>query len=132
MKRKKKIFIILVVLILSASVLTVLLQRRMPDPEEITYNVFWKAVQEGKVKKVYLTDEERIKGVFKNGKSFLTDNPRRDDLKEILLRKNIAVDEKAGQIRGSQIIGVVLMMGLFGFLIFTLQRNASKQMQHYS
>ncbi len=129
MKRKKKIFIILVVLILSASVLTVLLQRRMPDPEEITYNVFWKAVQEGKVKKVYLTDEERIKGVFKNGKSFLTDNPRRDDLKEILLRKNIAVDEKAGQIRGSQIIGVVLMMGLFGFLIFTLQRNASKQMQ---
>ena len=108
MKRKKKIIIILVVLILSASVLTVLLQRRMPEPEKITYNAFRKAVQEEKVKKVYLTDEDWIKGVFKDGKPFLTDNPRREDLKEILLRENIAVDEKAGQIRGSQIIGAVL------------------------
>ena len=129
MKRKKKIIIILVVLILSASVLTVLLQRRMPEPEKITYNAFRKAVQEEKVKKVYLTDEDWIKGVFKDGKPFLTDNPRREDLKEILLRENIAVDEKAGQIRGSQIIGAVLMMSLFGFLIFTVQRNASKQIQ---
>ena len=129
MKRKNKILIILVVLILSASVLTVLLQRRVPGPQKITYNVFWKAVQEGKVKKVYLTDEERIKGVFKNGKSFLTDNPRRENLKEILLTKNIAVDERAGRIQGSQIIGVVLMMSLFGVLVFTVQQNASKQMQ---
>ena len=129
MKRKNKILIILVVLILSASVLTVLLQRRVPGPQKITYNAFRKAVQEGEVKKVYLTDEDRIKGVFKNGKSFLTDNPRRENLKEILLTKNIAVDERAGRIQGSQIIGVVLMMSLFGVLVFTVQQNASKQMQ---
>ena len=129
MKKGKRIHIVIAVLILAAAVLTSILMNRPPEPEEITYNTFLKAVEQGKIEKVYLNEADRLKGVYKDGKTFITDNPRREDLKETLLKKDITVDEMTGQIQGEQVISMAITLSLFGFLIFAVNRNVSKQTQ---
>ena len=129
MKKKKGFLLIVPVLLLIVGILAGYLLNRSPEPEEITYNTFLEAVEQEKIETVYLNDGDRMEGIYRNGQSFVTDNPRREDLKEILLKKDITVDESAGRIRGEQAVSMAVMLGLFGFLIYAVNRSASKQTQ---
>ncbi|HHY82355.1 MAG TPA: ATP-dependent metallopeptidase FtsH/Yme1/Tma family protein [Clostridiales bacterium] len=129
MKKVKKIHIIAVVLVISAVIAGILFANRSPEPEKITYNQFLQAVEYGNIGNVYLGNSDLIKGEYKNGKTFVTDNPRKEDLKEFLLMKDIEVEEMTESIQGEQLLSMVFTLGVFGVLIFVVNRNVSKQKQ---
>jgi cell division protease FtsH len=129
MKKVKKIHIIVAVLILFVSIAAGVFLNRSPEPEKIAYNAFIEAVEKGNVEKVYLNEDAQIKGTYKNGEAFVTDNPRKEGFKEELLKKGITVDEMNKQIQGEQAISMIITLGLFGVLIFAVNRNVTRQKQ---
>jgi cell division protease FtsH len=129
MKRLKRKHIIVAVLTLIAVVVISALLNRSPEPEKISYNAFLDAVEKGNIEKVFLGQDDHMKGTFKDGKTFVTDNPRKEDLKEILLKKDIIVDEMTQRIQGEQALSMIITLSLFGVLIFAVNRNVSRQKQ---
>jgi cell division protease FtsH len=97
---------------------------------EITYKTFLDDVKAGKIDTVFLDDRDKLRGVYKNGDPFVTDNPRKPDLKEELLLQGVKVDEKSGSFTAEGIISFVLLIGLFIGLIFFLDRKSSRQTQN--
>jgi len=129
MKRLKRKHIIIAVLTLIAVIVISIVWNRSPEPEKISYNTFLDAVETGNIEKVFLGQDDQLKGTFKDGKTFVTDNPRKEDLKEILLKKDIIVDEMTQRIQGEQALSMVITLSLFGVLIFAVNRNVSRQKQ---
>ncbi|HHT65231.1 MAG: ATP-dependent zinc metalloprotease FtsH [Caldicoprobacterales bacterium] len=123
-----KFHIIAAVLIIGA-VLAGILLNQQPEHEKITYNEFLQAVEEGKIEKVYLNHSDQMQGEYTNGKTFVTDNPRTENLKESLLVQDIIVDEMNDQIQGNQILSMIATLSLFGVLIFAVNRKGFKQTQ---
>ena len=58
-----------------------------PGPQKISYNEFLQAVNEGRVKRIYLQDKDILNGLYMDGTEFITDNPRKEGFKEELLKK---------------------------------------------
>lgn len=123
-----KFHIIAAVLIIGVIVAGILLNQQ-PEHEKITYNQFIQAIEEGKIEKVYLNHSDQLQGEYKNGETFITDNPRTENLKESLLVQDIIVEEINEQIQGNQIISMIVTLSLFGVLFFAVNRNGSKQKQ---
>ena len=121
-----KFHIIAAVLIIGA-VLAGILLNQQPEHEKITYNEFLQAVEEGKIEKVYLNHSDQMQGEYANGKTFVTDNPRTENLKESLLVQDIIVDEMNDQIQGNQILSMIATLSLFGVLIFAVNRKGSSK-----
>jgi len=94
---------------------------------EIQYQEFMKKVEVGEVKQVFLTELPELKGSFTNGDSFVTDNPRNPQLKELLLLKSVEVKEVNEQYTPSQIVTFVAVILVFGALAIFLSRHNSKQ-----
>lgn len=97
------------------------------EPKEISYNDFLKQVQEGQINTVYLVDEPKIKGEMIDGTMFITDNPRTENFKEIMLKNYVKVEEKRYNAAIANIAaaaGFILVIG--GMSIF-LSKHASKQ-----
>ena len=82
-KSVKKIHIIAVIVIIGVIAAGILLNRQ-PKHDNITYNQFLQAVEEGRVEKVYLDSSDQILGEYKSGETFITDNPRTENFKEFL------------------------------------------------
>ncbi len=104
--------------------------RNSPSEMEITYKTFLDDVKTGKIDTVYLEDRDKLRGIYKNGDPFVTDNPRKPDLKEELLLLGVKVDEKSGSFTAEGIISFVLLIGIFIGLIFFLDRKSSRQTQN--
>lgn len=100
-----------------------------PDPQRISYNEFIRAVDREKVAKVYLDDRDLLKGEFKDGTEFITDNPRKEGFKEELLKKGIAVDEMARQSQIRDTGSFLITMGVFGGFLYFLSTKTVKQAQ---
>ncbi|MBM7581348.1 cell division protease FtsH [Caldicoprobacter guelmensis] len=100
-----------------------------PDPQRISYNEFMRAVDEGKVAKVYLDDRDLFRGEFKDGNQFITDNPRKEGFKEELLKKGIAVDEMARQTQIRDMGSFLITMGIFGGFLYFLSTKTVRQAQ---
>ncbi|MCM8900835.1 ATP-dependent zinc metalloprotease FtsH [Caldicoprobacter algeriensis] len=100
-----------------------------PDPQRISYNEFIRAVDKGKVAKVYLDDRDLLRGEFKGGTEFITDNPRKEGFKEELLKKGIAVDEMARQSQIRDTGSFLITMGVFGGFLYFLSTKTVKQAQ---
>lgn len=125
---KKRMWILAAVLLLAIIGYYVYLYFE-PDPQRISYNEFIKAVDEGKVAKVYLDDRDLLKGEFKNGNQFITDNPRKEGFKEELLKKGIAVDEMTRQSQMRETGSFLITMGAFGGFLYFLSTKTVKQAQ---
>ncbi len=64
---------------------------------------------------------------MKNGKSFITDNPRTEDFKEYLLLYNIKVVEGSkSQVLGQGISFILLLAGV-GVVAYLINNGSSKQ-----
>lgn len=125
---KKRMWILAAVLLLAIIGYYVYLYFE-PDPQRISYNEFMRAVDEGKVAKVYLDDRDLLKGEFKNGNQFITDNPRKEGFKEELLKKGIAVDEMTRQSQIRDTGSFLITMGAFGGFLYFLSTKTVKQAQ---
>lgn len=102
---------------------------RKPQPVVMTYNQFLEAAEEGRIKRVFYTDGDLLRGETQDGTIFLTDNPRRDGFKETLLLKDIAVDELQQHAQWEKAGGFLLTIALFGGLLFILSKNNARQTQ---
>ncbi|AOY76628.1 ATP-dependent metallopeptidase FtsH/Yme1/Tma family protein [Clostridium formicaceticum] len=96
-------------------------------PVEVPYGEFLEKIEENQVNKVFLVDSPKIKGEFKDGQEFITDHPRTDNLKEMLLTADIIVEEVGEQHSVVQIITFIVLIGAFAGIGFMLSKQGSKQ-----
>lgn len=92
--------------------------------EEISYTAFLDQVEANQVEEVILDGSAKMKVKLKKESNtlYITDNPRNPELKELLLRKEIQVEEESAANAVSILQGII-MLGAF-FLIF---RYATKK-----
>ena len=110
-------------LILLAGVLAASLWMK-PTPEKVSYPAFVNAVESGKVSEVTLGEGATLSFVETNGQtSYITDNPRRQDMKEWLLLSGVSVKEDGI----SQAMETGLSLLLFGGALFVAYRMTSRQ-----
>lgn len=128
MHTPKKMWILASILLLTILVYYIYIYFE-PDPQQISYNEFVNAVDEGKVAKVYLDDRDMLKGEFKDGGQFITDNPRKEGFKEELLIKGVAVDEMAAQSQIRNTGSFLITVAIFGGLLYFLSTKTVKQAQ---
>ena len=87
------------ILIIAAIIAGILIYNE-PEHDKLPYNQFLQAVERGAVDKIYLSNSDRIKAEYKDGKTFITDNPRTENFKEFLLTQGIEVVEVKGKDSG--------------------------------
>lgn len=123
-KTKILIFLIVSIALLSS---IYLYMNNSKDYQEISYKNFLAYVEERQVKRVELDDSPKITGKFKKGEYFITDNPRTEDFKEDLLRKDIEVVETNGRTRFFQGISFILVLTGIGVGFYFLNKNMTRQ-----
>jgi len=121
-------YIIVGILILTA-VIAGILSNPKTEYKKITYNKFLQDVKAGTINKVYLNNADNIQGEYKDGKGFITDNPRTENFKEFLLMHDIEVIEMREKIQGEQVFSAAITLCLIGIFIFAINRNGSREKQ---
>lgn len=123
--RKKIIVILIAVLVISLAI--VIYQTFKPINSIISYNNFLSEVDKGNVDTVYLSTKPEIKIKMKDGKTVYTDNPRDDNFKENLLKKDVNVDEIEFSSTGNNVMGFGATLLLFGVIGYFLIAKTAKQ-----
>ncbi|WP_053956845.1 ATP-dependent metallopeptidase FtsH/Yme1/Tma family protein [Inediibacterium massiliense] len=128
LKNKKKLFLIVTSIIIGLVAITAYFTLwNQKEPQKLSYNQFMNLIENNKVKQVYLLDEPKIKGTLKDGEEFITDNPRTENFKEILLTNNVLVDENKGSLMVTNIISFIGFIIAFGAMGIFLSRQSSRQ-----
>ncbi|WP_408625492.1 ATP-dependent metallopeptidase FtsH/Yme1/Tma family protein [Crassaminicella thermophila] len=125
---KKRLITVMIVLIIG--LLASIAYFKVWDKKEIldlSYNEFISNIKQGKVKTVYLVDDPKINGVLQDGTSFITDNPRTENFKEILLINNVRVEENKRSLMIMNIISFIGFIVAFGAMGVFLSKQSSKQ-----
>lgn len=134
MRKNKKLIIGLIValLVVGFSATGYYLRYMKVEAISISYNEFLSNIEDGNVKKVFLSDGPKIEGILTDGKAFKTDNPRKDDLKEVLLKNSIEVAEINQEYSASQIIPFMVFIGVLGGLaIYLSKKNGNQTSKEY-
>ena len=113
--------------ILTLAVVTGIYIHKKSTPSEVTYLQFVKMLENGDVAEVSLNNGATMKFKLKGSDlTYSTDNPRREDFKELLLLNDVQVDETAETVSVLQyILSVITMFGA-GILVFVLIRRNGK------
>lgn len=125
--KKKLIFLPLILGILS---LTCLIYFKLPfnNASEKTYLEFMKDVSQNKVESVYDTTSPIISVKLRDGKIYKTDNPRKEDFKEKLLKSGIKVKEESLIDLKFLIpsLGILFSAGVIGLTLLNSNRTGKK------
>ncbi|NMA03755.1 MAG: AAA family ATPase, partial [Clostridiales bacterium] len=126
-KKNLIIFTILTLILISIVSLSVYNMKFKKPIHEISYLEFLEKVDSDQIRSISISDSAYLKGEFKDGTQFKTDNPRIDGFKENMLTKNIEVKETSGQYSIGQIIlTVAMIVGFVGIVIY-LSKNGLQQ-----
>ncbi|WP_129596527.1 ATP-dependent metallopeptidase FtsH/Yme1/Tma family protein [Anaerophilus nitritogenes] len=121
LKNKKKLFLMAMIIIIGLmGTIAYFMLWNQQEPQKLSYNQFMDYIKNEKVQRVYLLDEPKIKGILKDGKEFITDNPRTENFKEILLTHNVLVEENKGSLVVTNIIsfiGFIIAISVMGFFL---------------
>jgi len=98
-------------------------------PQRISYNEFLEALEEQKVEKVYLNEQDTIRVIFKNKTEFITDNPRKEGFKEELLKNDVIVDEMDEKEQLAQLGNSIFVLAILGGLLFFFSKKSISQAQ---
>lgn len=127
MKRKitKKMKYILVGIVLVVVVSIGLYVQKSHAATPVTYNEFMTQLTNHEVSEVALSNGATFKYKLKNSdQTFSTDNPRKEDFKELLLVNQVEVKEQAQTLSIIQyIFSSVIMIGLFGSIFYIVKRG---------
>ena len=125
--KKSKWIKIGLIAILTLAVVTGIYIHKKSTPSEVTYLQFVKMLENGDVAEVSLNNGATMKFKLKGSDlTYSTDNPRREDFKELLLLNDVQVDETAETVSVLQyILSVITMFGA-GLLVFVLIRRNGK------
>ncbi|HZJ82516.1 MAG TPA: ATP-dependent zinc metalloprotease FtsH [Clostridia bacterium] len=102
---------------------------KKPKPVNISYNDFLHEIREGHIEKVFLNEGETIQGTLKDNSKFITDNPRKEGLKEELLKADIIVDEMKKQETLSQVISYLVLASFLIIAVLMISKKGSLQAQ---
>lgn len=125
--RKKTIAVMIIIIIGLVLGITYFKFGDKKETKDLSYNEFTRMIQQGKVEVVYLIDEPKLKGTLKGGIDFVTDNPRTENFKEMLLVNNIRVEENKGNLMIMNIVSFIGFIVAFGAMGIFLSRQSSKQ-----
>lgn len=93
----------------------------------VSYTDFLSLVRDKKVSQVSMNNSATIKFELKNGQTYTTDNPRREDFKEELLLEGIRVSESTETVSVLQyIMSSVLMFGMLGVVFYNVKHRGTK------
>ncbi|MTI68825.1 MAG: ATP-dependent zinc metalloprotease FtsH [Firmicutes bacterium] len=127
--KKKKIILVSILAILIVASIGYYKFSNTEEHKNIPYSKFTTLVDEGKIDTVILSENSKIKGTFKDGTLFKTDNPRTENFKEILLLSDVKVKESDGNTTIKDVVMFVLFLGGFALLAFFINKNTAKQAQ---
>jgi cell division protease FtsH len=101
-KSRQIVLLILLILSILTVSMTIILDNKANSPpksvtsSDITYKAFVNYVESGNIATIYdynLSDK-KLKGKFKNGDLFITDNPGSEDFKKYLLENGVTIEDK--------------------------------------
>ncbi len=131
--RNLVLYALIIVLVISFIQLIVAKQE---SGTEIYYDAFYKAVQEGKVQKVFILGDTKVAGVMKDGTRFTVVKPANSpELDRLLLEKHVQVKYEAPAETPwwtaliSTLLPVLLVVGAFIFIIQQTQSGGARVMQ---
>ncbi|MTI65928.1 MAG: ATP-dependent zinc metalloprotease FtsH [Firmicutes bacterium] len=127
--KKKKIILVSILAILIVASIGYYKFSNTEEHKNIPYSKFTTLVNEGKIDTVILSEESKIKGTFKDGTLFKTDNPRTENFKEVLLLSDVNVKESDGNTTIKDVVMFVFFLGGFALLAFFINKNTAKQAQ---
>ena len=128
MSKKKIVFVVICVLIALAAVYYIY-HTSSNGENYIAYEQFLKDIEDNRVFKVFLSDSYRIKILYRDGKTFFTDNPRKDSFKEELLLQGIMVDEVDNRLQLAKSLGSLVVLVIFLYIILFRVKSLIYQMQ---
>lgn len=128
LKNKRNLIILIAVIaIVIVSAFVFLSSRR--EVKEISYIEFNKNLENGNIKSVNLTDEEKITGTFNDEKQFKTDNPRTEGFKEKLLSSGVDVKETSGSSTIKDMLTMIVVLSAFSGLFYLVSKKSNKTAQ---
>lgn len=129
MRGKQKIwFVVLAIVVFFVGIGIVVHQYRQREALPVlSYPAFLEKLESGEVAEVALSEDPELIGTLKNGDRFIFDNPRSENLKEMLLIRGVGVKEVRETYPLSQIILFILVIGAFIGLAIYLSKTSSKQ-----
>ena len=86
---KRRIIIIISCILITLAAAYSIYRIKLNNERYITYETFLDDIENGKVFRVSLSDSHRIRVSYKDGNTFITDNPRKDSFKEELLIQGV-------------------------------------------
>lgn len=124
---KKKLLILIIPLLLVGFITGELILRiRQGEPKTITYNKFVKEMSDGSISKVIInfkSDTFRI--IDKDGKTYITDNPKYADFKKDLLENGIKIVEKHDSNIPSTVLSILPML-LLSVMLYLSYKQLNK------
>ncbi|KRQ88104.1 ATP-dependent zinc metalloprotease FtsH [Caloramator mitchellensis] len=90
---------------------------------KISYTEFLNKVQNNEVSTIYYSEDEFIKFITKDNRTFLTENPRTFDFKEKMLLKGVSVEENSSVPIANTIAGIVSFSIIAIFIIMIAQKK---------
>ncbi|WP_243136949.1 ATP-dependent metallopeptidase FtsH/Yme1/Tma family protein [Alkaliphilus serpentinus] len=132
-KRKKQIIGLMIALLIVGMIATLYYFKYMKvETINLSYNDFLMNIEGSNIKKVYLSDGANIEGILANGQAFITDNPRKEDLKEVLLKHSIEVEEVNQEFSAPQLISFVVFITVLSILaIYLSKKNTNQASKEY-
>ncbi|AKL94886.1 ATP-dependent zinc metalloprotease FtsH [Clostridium aceticum] len=127
---KKKLMLAIGMFVVILSIISFGIYRQYfysENPIEVSYGEFLEKIEENQINKVFLMDSPKIKGELKDGQEFITDHPRTDNLKEMLLTADVIVVEVGEQHSVVQVITFIIVIGALAGMAFILSKQGSKQ-----
>lgn len=136
MKWDRKTLLMTIIVVAILMILSIYIyQNKDSEIKEISYIDFLNYLENQKIKEVELVDSSVIAGKFDDGTEFITDNPQKDNFKEILLLSNVEVIEDTNGGIVEQIIPIAFMLLGLGIMIYLIRRGskqAEREMEYMS
>lgn len=126
-KLGKKNIIIPIILIILVGTIFFFATKQNSNETQVQYKQFIEEVEKGNVTEVYISTRETMQFKLKDGKIFVTENPRSLNLKETLLLSGVKVYERDLKSPAELIILITIAGSLVSaFIYLTLKNSKSK------
>ncbi len=126
---KRRIIIIISCILITLAAAYSIYRIKLNNERYITYETFLDDIENGKVFRVFLSDSHRIRVSYKDGNTFITDNPRKDSFKEELLIQGVMVDEVDSRLQLTRSLGSLAILAIFLYIILFRMKSFKYQMQ---
>lgn len=124
---KRKLIGIIPGLVLLIVITTGLYIQKSSQLEMIGYTEFLNLLKNKEVSEVNINSSATMKFTLSNGQAYVTDNPRKEGLKEELLLQGIKVNESTETVSVLQyVMSSLFMFGMLGFVFYNVKHGRSK------